>query len=76
MLNNWMTRVNISKWYMQKGKQVHMTEKKYAPIELEVAALVFAVESFKVYLLRNSFTLYTDHPALTSPFLTYRTAQM
>ena len=52
-----------------------MAEKKYAPTELEVAALVFAVESFEVYLLGNLFTLYTDHQALVSAFLVHLKGQ-
>ena len=57
------------------SRQTSMAEKKYAPTELEVAALVFAVESFEVYLLGNSFTLYTDHQALVSAFLTHLKSQ-
>ena len=48
--------------------QTSETEKKYAPTELEVAALVFAVESFEVYLLGNPCTVYTDYQALVSAF--------
>ena len=57
------------------SRQTSMAEKKYAPTELEVAALVFAVESFEVYLLGNCFTLYTDHQALVSAFLTHLRSQ-
>ena len=57
------------------SRQTSLAEKKYAPTELEVAALVFAVESFEVYLLGNPFTLYTDHQALVSAFLVHLKGQ-
>ena len=56
-------------------RQTSLAEKKYAPTELEVAALVFAAKSFEVYLLGNPFTLYTDHQALVSAFLVYLKGQ-
>ena len=57
------------------SRQTSLAEKKYAPTELEVAALVFAVKSFEVYLLGNPFTLYTDHQALVSAFLVHLKGQ-
>lgn len=48
------------------SRQTNPTERKYAPTELEVAALIFAIEHFEVYLLGNQFTVYTDHQALAS----------
>ena len=57
------------------SRQTSLAEKKYAPTELEVAALVFAVESFEVYLLSNPFTMYTDHQALASAFLIHLKGQ-
>ena len=39
-------------------------EKKYGVSELEVAALVYALEHFEVYLLGNQVTVYTDLKAL------------
>lgn len=48
--------------------QTNPAEQKYTPIELEVAALVFAVGHFKVYLLGNRVTVYIDHQALVSAF--------
>ena len=57
------------------SRQTSAAEKKYAPTELEVAALVFAVESFEVYLLGNPFTIYTDHQALVSAFLVHLKSQ-
>ena len=40
--------------------QSNAAEAKYTVMELEVAALVYAVIHFEVYLL-GSFTLYIDH---------------
>ena len=37
------------------------TECKYAPMDLEMTTLVFALEHFQVYLLGNKVTVYTDH---------------
>ena len=50
-------------------------ERKYAPTELEVAALVFALEHFRVYLLGNQVKAYTDHQALVSAFIPYLKSQ-
>ena len=51
--------------------QTNPAERKYAPTESEVAALVYAVEHFEVYLLGNQVTVYMDHQALVSAFLTH-----
>ena len=53
------------------GRQINPAESKYAPTELEVAAPVFEVEYFEVYLLGNCVTVYTDHPKLLSLPLCY-----
>jgi len=50
------------------SRQTNDEEKKYGPIQLEVAALIFGVEHFKVYLLGNKVTIFTDHQALVSAF--------
>lgn len=42
---------------------------------MEVAALVFAVKHFKVYLLSQEFTVYTDHQALISAFMVHLKSQ-
>ena len=52
------------------SRATNEAEHKYAPTELEVAALVFALEHFQVYLLGNKVTVYTDHQALVSSFVT------
>lgn len=39
------------------SRQTNGVEQKYAPTELEVAALIFAVKHFEVYLLGNQFTV-------------------
>ena len=57
------------------SRQTNTAEKKYAPTELEVAALIFAIEHFEVYLLGNQFTVYTDHQALVSAFIVHLKSQ-
>ena len=57
------------------SRQTNPAERKYAPTELEVAALVYAVEHFEVYLLGNKVTVYTDHQALVLAFLTHLQSQ-
>ena len=58
------------------SRQTNAAEAKYAPTELEVAALVYAVTHFEVYLLGNSFTAYTDHQALVSAFIPHMKSQV
>ena len=57
------------------SRQINPAEQKYAPTELEVAALVFAVGHFEVYLLGNKVTVYTDHQALVSAFVSHLKSQ-
>jgi len=57
------------------SRQTNTAEAKYAPTEFEVAALVYAVEHFEVYLLGNQTTVYTDHQALVSAFLSHMKSQ-
>ena len=51
------------------SRQTNVVESSYAPTELEVAAIVYAVEHFEVYLLGSDFTVYADHKSLVSAFL-------
>ena len=55
--------------------QTNPAEQKYALTKLEVAALVFGVDYFKVYLLDNKVTVYTDHQALVSVLLIHLKSQ-
>ena len=57
------------------SRQMNNAEQKYAPTQLEVAALVFAVEHFEVYLLAQAFTVYTDHQPLVSTFIVHLKSQ-
>ena len=57
------------------SRQTNEAERKYCPTELEVAALIFGVEHFEVYLLGHSVTVFTDHQALVSSFLTHLQGQ-
>jgi len=43
------------------SRQTNVAESSYAPTELEVAVLVYAVKHFEEYLLGSDFTVYTDH---------------
>ena len=55
--------------------QTNAAEAKYAPTELEAAALVYTVEHFEVYILGNQTTVFTDHQALVSAFLSHMKSQ-
>ena len=57
------------------SRATNSAEQKYAPTELEVAALVFALEHFQVYLLGNKVTVFTDHQALVSAYIPYLKSQ-
>ena len=57
------------------SRQTNEAERKYASTEMEVAALVFEVEHFEVYLLGNKTIVYTDHQALVSAFLAHMKAR-
>ena len=57
------------------SRQTNAAEAKYAPTELEVAALVYAVEHFEIYILGNHTTVFTDHQALVSAFLSHMKSQ-
>jgi len=54
------------------SRQTNLTESKYAPTEVKVAALVFGVEHFEVYLLGHPVTVYH---ALASAFLSQPKSQ-
>jgi len=55
------------------SRATNTAKQKYAPTELEVAALVFALEHFQVYQLGNRVTVYIDHQALVSAYLKSQT---
>ena len=57
------------------SRQTNNAEQKYAPTQLEVAAVVYAVEHFEVYLLGQPFTVYTDHQPLVSAFIVHLKGQ-
>lgn len=57
------------------SRATNAAERKYGVTELEVAALVFALEHFEVYLLGNPVTVYTDHKALVQSYLPYLKSQ-
>ena len=43
------------------SRQTNLAEQKYAPTELEIATLIFAVEHFEVYLIGSTTTQITRH---------------
>ena len=47
-------------------RYLNAQEKKYSTNELELLAVVWAVDRYKHYLLGKSFTIATDHKALTT----------
>ena len=50
-------------------------EKKYPPTKLEMAAIVFALNHFEVYLMGHKITVYTDHQVLVSGYISYMKGQ-
>ena len=46
------------------GRQLKAHEKNYPTYDLELAAIVFALNSWRHYLLGERFELYTDHKSL------------
>ena len=48
------------------SRYLNNQEKKYSSNELELLAVVWAVDRFKHYLLGKEFVIVTDHKALTS----------
>lgn len=57
------------------SRQTNNAEQKYTPTQLEVAAVVYAVEHFEVYLLGQPFMVYTDHQPLVSEFAVHLKSQ-
>ena len=58
------------------SRKTNIAEAKYAPTKLEVAALVYPVTHFEIYLLGNNFMVYTDHQALVSAFIPHMKSQV
>lgn len=57
------------------SRSTSSAEQKFAATELEVAGLVFALEHFKVHVLGNQVTVYTDHQTLVKSYLPYLKSQ-
>ena len=53
-------------------RYLNTQEKKYSTNELELLAVVWAVDRFEHYLLGKEFVIATDHKALTSAFGEHR----
>jgi len=54
------------------SQQTNADEAKYAPTEPEVVACIYALE---VYLLGSHTTVYTNHQALVTSFLSHMKSQ-
>ena len=54
------------------SRATNEAERKYPPTKLEMAAIIFALE---VYLLGHKITVYTDHQALVSGYISYLKGQ-
>ena len=54
------------------SRYLNVQEKKYSTNELELLAVVWAVDRLKHYLLGKEFILATDHKALTSALGEYK----
>ena len=50
-------------------------KKKYLITKLEMAAIIFALNHFEVYLLGHKITIFTDHQALVIGYLSYMKGQ-
>ena len=50
------------------GRSLTPAEKNYSISRLELLAMVYSIQYFKVYLLASRFHVYTDHSALKSIF--------
>ena len=57
------------------SRATNEAEKKCPPTKLEMAAIVFALNHFEVYLMGHKITVYTDHQALVSGYMSYMKGQ-
>ena len=64
LVRSWTRRIVKESDYPWDSPASQLT--KYGVTELEVVALIFDLEHFKVYLLGNSVTVFTDHQALVN----------
>ena len=58
------------------ARSLRQGEKGYGATKRELAAIIFALESFRMYTGGQNFTLYTDHKALTFLFTQKKPNQM
>ncbi|XP_011859929.1 PREDICTED: uncharacterized protein K02A2.6-like [Vollenhovia emeryi] len=50
------------------SQSLSQTQRKYAQVDKEAYAIIFAIKKFHQYLYGSKFTLYTDHRPLTQIF--------
>ena len=55
-------------------QEMNRSREKY-PTKVEMAAIVFALNHFEVYLLEHKITVFTDHQALVSGCISYLKGQ-
>ncbi|CAB0017331.1 unnamed protein product, partial [Nesidiocoris tenuis] len=48
------------------SRKLNSAERNYSAYEIEMLAVIFAVNKFRVYLENTEFDLHTDHKALTT----------
>lgn len=61
----YQVRDGKTKYISFVAKSLSKSERKYSATKRELLALVFALKRFHKYIYGSSFTLYTDHKALT-----------
>ena len=57
------------------SRATNEAERKYPPTKLEMASIIYALNHFEVYLLGHKITVYTDHQALVSGYISYLKGQ-
>jgi hypothetical protein len=69
---------NIEKVILYASRSLKEFEKNYTPYLLELAAAVWAIDNYHVYLYGRRFTLLTDHRQVdtTSSYYTGKVKQM
>lgn len=55
------------------SKSLDNVERKYATIEREMLAIVYAIKQFRCYLINRKFVVYTDHKPLTGALRSHDT---
>ena len=62
-------RLQNRNWICFSSRALHPSERNYSTTRKELLVIVFALKKFHYYIWGRSFSLYTDHRALTYLFL-------